>query len=184
MKLPHRSSARGRDGVSVQALSIRVALAATAVVGIAYVFISVIALVAVSNNLTAEVDQHLNQSLNLAADFRQQPGGLPDGGPAVPGFDPTHQDPRGVPVVLWVVGSDGTAIGQGYNAPALPSADTGVTAPTTASIGGVEYRVAGRSIGAVRVVVGQSLDSVSQTTSTLLVAEIGIGLALVIFVFM
>jgi signal transduction histidine kinase len=182
MRLLRRSRLSKRGGVSIKAVSIRVALAATAVVGIAYVLISVVALVAVSGNLTDEVDRRLT-NLNLGPNL-SQPNMVPQNGPGGPGFDPTRQDPRSVPLVVWVVSSDGTVIDNTPNAPDLPVADHSVTAPATVSIGGVQYRVAGRTIGSVRVVVGQSLDSVSQTTSTLIVAEMGIGLALLIFVFL
>jgi signal transduction histidine kinase len=164
-------------------LSIRVAVAASAVVGIAYLLIAVFVAVVVSNNLTAEIDRHLAQALDVAGNLGQ-PGVLPGGGPAGPGFDPTHQDPRGLPVLLWKVSPDGTSAGQGLNDLALPPADQAVTEPATVSIGGVSYRVAGRSVGPTRLVVGQSLDSMSQTESTLMVAELGIGCTLLIFVFL
>jgi signal transduction histidine kinase len=181
-----RSRAGNQSGLSVQALSIRVALAATAIVGMAYILISVAAAAVVVTNLTNDVDRHLGDSLQLASNFGQ-PGGVPGAGPGQgqqPGFDPTHQDPRGVPVVLWVVGADGTAVAQGPTTLALPAADTAVTAPTTISIGGVDYRISGRTFGTTRVIVGQSLDGVAQTTSTLILAEVGIGVALLMFVFL
>jgi signal transduction histidine kinase len=184
MKLPHRSGAHGQVGLSVQTLSIRVALAATAIVGAAYLLIAISAAVVVSSNLTADIDQHLSQALNQGAGFGQ-PGGVPAGGPATPGFDPTHQDPRAAPVVLWTVTAGGTATSLVGNAPTLPTADQSVTAPITVSIDGVDYRLSGRTFGnGTRVVVGQSLDGVSQTMSALVESEIGIGLALLIFVFL
>lgn len=57
-------------------------------------------------------------------------------------------------------------------------------APTTVSIEGVDYRVAGRKVGQIRLVVGQSMDSVYQTESTLFLAELGIGCTLLLFVFL
>jgi signal transduction histidine kinase len=88
-------------------------------------------------------------------------------------------------VVLWTVSAGGTATSLVDNAPALPGADQSVTAPITVSIGGVDYRLAGRTFdNGMRVVVGQSLDGVSQTMSALVESEIGIGLALLIFVFL
>jgi signal transduction histidine kinase len=111
------------------------------------------------------------------------PGGLPDGGQGA-GFDPGRQDPRGLPVLLWKVSAAGTATGQGLNLVALPPADYSVSAPTTVSIGGVGYRLAGRAVGSERYVVGQALDNASNTASTLIVAEIGIGCALLIVVFL
>jgi signal transduction histidine kinase len=191
MKLPLRFAGRARSGArpdshagpSVQTLSIRVALAATAIVGAAYILLSVAATAVVVTNLTSDVDRHLDQSLQLAANFGQ-PGAGPDAGQGQPGFDPTHQDPRGLQIVLWTVGADGKVVPQGATTLPLPAAGAGVTAPATVSIGGVDYRITGRTFGTTRVIVGQSLDVVAQTTSTLILAEVGIGAALLIFVFL
>jgi signal transduction histidine kinase len=176
--------AEGSHGPSVGMLAVRVAMAASAVVGIAYLLIAVFVAIVVSNNLTTDVDRHLDQSLNVVGNIGG-PGGLSGGGAlGGPGFDPSRQDPRAVPVLLWVVKADGSAVGQGLNDLQLPAADRTVTAPTTVTIDGVSYRLAGRVAGTSRLVVGQSLDTVSQTTSTLIVAEFGIGCALLIFVFL
>jgi len=176
--------AEGPHGPSVGMLAVRVAMAASAVVGVAYLLIAVFVAIVVSNNLTADVDRHLDRSLNIVGGIGG-PGGLSDGSAlGGPGFDPSRQDPRAVPVLLWVVKADGTAAGQGLNNLQLPAADRAVTAPTTVTIDGVGYRIAGRVVGTTRLVVGQSLDTVSQTTSTLIVAELGIGCALLIFVFL
>jgi len=171
----------GPAGPSVGMLTIRVAMAAGAVVTVAYVLIAVVVAVIVMNDLTSEVDQHLNMALTGMANVNG-PAGIPDGGG--PGFDPTRQDPHALPVLLWRINDDGTATGQGLNSLVLPAADRSITTPTTVSIDGVSYRLAGQVVGDTRLVVGQSLDSVSQTESTLVVAEIGIGCALLIFVFL
>ena len=119
-------------GPSVGMLAVRVAMAASAVVAVAYLLIAVFVAIVVSNNLTADVDRHLDQSLNVVGN-NGGPGGLPDGGAlGGPGFDPSRQDPRAVPVLLWVVKADGSAAGQGLNDLQLPAADRAVTAPTTA----------------------------------------------------
>ncbi len=173
----------GPAGPSVAMLTIRVAMAAGAVVAVTYVLIAVVVAVIVMNDLTASVDQHLTQALNGMASI-DQPGGGAGGGLGGPGFDPTRQDPHALPVLLWRVDADGTATGQGLNSLELPAADSSVTTPTTVSIDGVSYRIAGQVVGDSRLVVGQSLDSASQAESTLIVAEIGIGCALLIFVFL
>ncbi|MGD0018964.1 MAG: HAMP domain-containing sensor histidine kinase [Candidatus Limnocylindrales bacterium] len=195
MKLFGRSRGRpddrpgeGHAGPSVAMLTIRVAMAASAIVGIAYLAIAVVVAVVVSGNLTADVDRHLVQALDVVVSADQpggQPGGLPDGGgQGGLGFDPKRQDPRGLPVLLWDVSADGTATGQGLNDLALPAEDRSVSAPTTVSIDGASYRVAGRVAGSQRYVVAQAMDSVSNTESTLIVAEFGIGCALLIVVFL
>ena len=184
MKLSREPRVEDHHGPSVGMLAVRVAMAAGAVVGVAYLLIAVVVAVVVSSNLTADVDRHLAQSLDIVGETGG-PAGLPEGGPlGGPGFDPSRQDPRGLPVLLWVVKPDGTAVGQGLNDLQLPAEDVAVTAPATVTIDGVSYRIAGRRVGTSRLVVGQSLDTVSQTTSTLIVAEFGIGCALLIFVFL
>ena len=174
---------RGQAGPSVGILSIRVAMAASALVAVAYLVIAVVVGVVVSNNLTSELDAHLAQALQVSSNSGSG-GAIGDNPFGGPGFDPSHQDPRGIPVLLWVVGADGSAAEQGLNRLALPTADRSVTAPTTVSIDGVSYRLAGQTVGPTRLIVGQSMDSVSQTMSTLIVAEFGIGCALLIFVFL
>jgi signal transduction histidine kinase len=164
-------------------LTIRVAMAASAVVGIAYLIIAVSVAVVASNNLMAEVDRHLIQSLDLSVTLGQ-PGGQVPGGQSGQGFDPTRQDPRGLPVLLWKVSADGTATGQGSPVLVLPAEDLSVTEPTTVTIDGASYRLAGKTVGSDRFIVAQALDSVSQAESTLIVAEIGIGCALMIVVFL
>ena len=55
--------------------------------------------------------------------------------------------------------------------------------PQTATVGGIEVRIAGRAAGDDYVVVAQTLDGVAQAQSTLLVAELLIGPILLIAVF-
>ena len=173
-------------GPSVAMLTIRVAMAASAVVGIAYLVIAVSVAVVASNNLMAEVDRHLTQSLDLSVTLGQTGGQVPggQGGQGGSGFDPARQDPRGLPVLLWKVSPDGTATGQGSPVLVLPAEDLSVAEPTTVTIEGASYRLAGKTVGSDRFIVAQALDSVSQTESTLIVAEIGIGCALLIVVFL
>jgi len=181
---PGRPGADGHHGPSVPMLIVRVAMAASAVVGVAYLLIAVTVAVVVSSNLTSDIDRNLVGALDTASGTGV-PGGLPGGGgPGNLGFDPTRQDPHALPVLLWQVNADGTAVGQGLNDLVLPAADRSVTSPTTVSIDGVSYRIVGRPIGSGRLVVGQSMDSATQTESTLIVAEVGIGCALLIFVFL
>ena len=169
-------------GPSVRRLSIRVALAATAIVGVAYLVIAAAVAVVITNNLTAEVDGHLQQALVQMSDAGGQgPGGPPlDHNP----FDPSKQDPRALPVLVWYVGADGAVAAQGLTNLELPVADANVGSPTSVTINGATYRLAGASAATGRVVVGQSMDTVAATQSTLVVAEVGIGLALLVAVFL
>jgi signal transduction histidine kinase len=66
----------------------------------------------------------------------------------------------------------------------LPSAYRHVVGPETVSISGVDVRIQGASRGSDYVVVGLTMDTIAQTESTLIVAEFGIGCALLIVVFL
>jgi signal transduction histidine kinase len=66
----------------------------------------------------------------------------------------------------------------------LPSAYWHVSGPQTVTISGVAVRIEGAARGGDYVVVGETMEGVSQTMSTLIVAELGIGCALLIFVFL
>lgn len=179
-----RRPGREDSGPSVQTVTIRVAMAAAAIVGAAYLVIAVVVAVVVQGNLTADVDRHLVAALDGVA-------GIGPGGPEVgqsgqggPGFDPGRQDPRDVPLLLWEVGKEGTAVAQGINALDLPDEYASVAGPTTVSIDGTSYRIAGRTTAAGTFVVGQSMEGVEQTEETLVTAELGIGCTLLIVVFL
>ena len=170
--------ARGLEGPSVRTLSTRVALAAAAIVGVAYLVIAGVVAMAVTNNLTSDLDHRLTDVLHGVS----APGAKPDG--PLPGFDPGHVDPRGLPVLAWQVDAAGNSAPIGLAELALPAEDRQVTDPVTVKIDGASYRLTGVSLGNGRLIVGQSTDSISQTQSTLVVAEFGIGCALLIFVFL
>jgi signal transduction histidine kinase len=169
---------RGLQGPSVRTLSIRVALAAAGIVGVAYLLIATIVAVAVTNTMTSDLDHRLTDVLHQVS-----PQGGPPAGP-FGGFDPGHVDPRGLPVLAWRVDTAGTATPMGLAELALPAEDRDVTDPVTVGIDGGSYRIAGVSFGGGRLVVGQSTGSISQTQSTLIAAELGIGSALLLFVFL
>jgi signal transduction histidine kinase len=162
-------------GPSVAALTVRVALAATGIVGVAFLVIATIVAIVVSDRLTADVDQNLSTVLAQVRDSGARIG---------PGFDPSRQDPRRIPVLAWTVDRSGTARAVGLTELALPSGNGGVTTPVTVSIDGASYRIAGIAIDNGRYVVGQALDGVDGTRTTLIVAEAGIGLTLLVVVFL
>jgi signal transduction histidine kinase len=163
-------------GPSVRALSIRVAVAAAAIVGVAYLVIAVVVAIAVTNNLTAEVDQRLDRALSGVPD-RSLPD-LPFGEPGEFGR------PFGAPTLMWRISPSGSMVSLNTSDIELPLQYWHVRGPQTVSISGVEVRIAGESRGADYVVVGESMEGVSQTRSALIVAEIGIGAALLAFVFL
>jgi signal transduction histidine kinase len=157
-------------------LTIRVAVAASAVIAVAYLIIAVVVAVAVSNNLVAQIDRQLGQAL---APVPVQPGAGQPFGPAG-----TPDRPFGPPVLMWRIGVGGSIQSLNTSNVELPAAYWHVTGPETVKLSGVDVRIEGAARGDDYVVVGQSMDSVSQTMSTLIVAEFGIGCALLIFVFL
>lgn len=167
-------------GPSIPRLTLRVALAATLVVGLAYVVIAVAVASAVRANLYAEVDHNLTESLEFVIRGEQPGGPAWQGGRII---DPDRLDPRGVPVLLWRVTPAGVPVAQGLNEVELPPEAVNVKAPITIVIDGTSYRIAGRNTPPGRLIAGQSLDGAEHTFQTLVTSEIGIGLALLAFVF-
>lgn len=160
---------------SVRRTSIRVALAATAVVAIAYFAVAVAVVLIVQRNLTDQIDQRIVGSF---ARVPHEPLGT-DGGYEAPPPDRFG----GAPVILWSVESDGTVRTSPSN-PALPAQYTTVRAPVTAEISGVDLRIAGQKVGDDWLVIGQSLDSVSETRGTVVLAELVIAPLLLGVVFL
>ena len=145
--------------------SIRVALAATVVVGVVYLLIGAAVATFASVTLTADIDARLTQA------FERVPPDLPalppDGEPpSGPARDPGR--PYGLRFQIWFVAGDGT-VTTGENSPDLPSGLVEVTNPVTATVDGTEMRVAGQDVLGGRVVVAQSIEQVHDAQRTLLV---------------
>jgi two-component system sensor histidine kinase CiaH len=160
---------------SVRRTSIRVALSATAVVAIAYFAVAVAVVLLVQRNLTDQIDQR------IASSFVRLPHSGPQSGG--PYEAPPPDRLGGAPVILWEVHSDGHVETQTTNA-VLPAAYTTVTQPTTATIGGVDMRLAGRPVGDDYIVIGQSLEPVNETRGTVILAELVIAPLLLGIVFL
>jgi two-component system, OmpR family, sensor histidine kinase CiaH len=163
----------------VRGLSIRVALAATGVVAVAYLVIAAAVVFLVTQNLTAQIDDRLTRSLSHVP---HEP--FPGGG----GFEPPPSDrPFGPTTLVWTIKSDGTVVA-GTDIPALPAEYQAVTSPQTVTIDGTEMRIAGASAGGPQtgdhVVVGQTLDTVNEAQSTVIRAELIIGPILLVIVFL
>jgi signal transduction histidine kinase len=143
--------------------SIRVALAATAVVAVAYFAVSVAVVLIVQRNLIDQIDQR------IASSFVRVPhgGGSDDGHYEAPAPDRLG----GAPLILWSVDRSGTIQTDLAN-PALPAGYATVRDPLTATIGGYELRLAGRPVGDDWIVIGQSLEPVSESRGTLILAEL------------
>jgi two-component system, OmpR family, sensor histidine kinase CiaH len=145
---------------AVRRQSIRVALAATLVVGVGYLLIGIAVATFASVTLTSDIDRRLVQAFD-----RVPPGGAPgvppaDGQPQGPGRDPGR--PYGLRFQVWFVAADGT-VQTGDNSPDLPAALTAVTGPQTAVIDGTSMRVAGQDTATGRIIVAQSLELVDDT---------------------
>jgi signal transduction histidine kinase len=166
----------------VRRQSIRVALTATSIVAIVYFVVAVAVVAIVGRNLTAQIDASLSDALNrsLSQPF---PGGGGGGGGGGGYFEPPNSSrPGGLPFLTWTVQSNGTVYAPPSN-PTLPTAYASVTDPETATIGGIDMRIAGAAAGDDHIVVAQNLDSVSQAQSTLILAELLIGPILLLVVF-
>ena len=163
------------SATNVRASSIRVALAATGVVAIVYLAVSIAVVMLVTRVLTDQIDQRITASfVRLPHD-----DGAPSGGP----YDPPPADRLGgAPILLWQVESNGSVRTATTN-PALPAELATVVGPATASVGGVDLRLAGRQVGDDWVIVGQSLEPVYDTRSTVILAELLIAPILLAAVF-
>ncbi len=165
---------------TVRSAAVRVALAAAAVVGIAYLVVCVAIVALVTNNLTGQIDARLVDNLRH---IQQEPGPGPDHG----GFEapaPNHPaEGLGPLLLIWTINADGT-----INASAPDWSLTGearrVSTPTTVSIDETDVRLAGTAVGDRYVVVGQTLADVSRAQSTLIVVEIALAPALLLIVFL
>jgi two-component system, OmpR family, sensor histidine kinase CiaH len=166
----------------VRRQSIRVALTAAAIVAVVYFAVSVAVVAIVGRNLTAQIDGSLADALRRSLSQPSPGFGGGNGGGGGYFEPPDSSRPGGLPFLTWTIRSDGTVFAPPSN-PSLPAADQLVTGPETASIGGIDMRLAGATAGDDRVVVAQNLDSVSQAQSTLILAELLIGPILLLVVF-
>ena len=168
-------AARAARAEGVRGASIRVALLATALVAVVYLVIGAAVVLLVTHDLTQQIDDRLVASLSHIGD---EPGGPPDSGYGAP-----PPDRFGPATLVWTIHANGTI--QATNAEAvLPTVAYHATTPQTVMVGDVALRVAGGVAGDDYVVVGQTLDTVSQATSTILLAEVLIAPVLLIVVFL
>jgi signal transduction histidine kinase len=161
---------------AVRNLSIRVALAATGVVAVAYLLIAAAVVLFATATLTAQVDGRLAQSFTRLPPAGFQPGG----GPADPGHDPGR--PFDAPFLAWTIRQDGT-IAATASTPDLPAELVTVSSPQTATIGGTPFRVAGRQVGTSYVVVAQAMNQVTDAQATIILGELIIAPILLGLVF-
>jgi signal transduction histidine kinase len=162
----------------VRAASIRVALGATALVAVMYLVVAVGVFVIVTNTLTSQLDARLARDLE-----RTLAGPATGTPPPDAGFEPPEPDrPFGPPVLVWTVLPDGTVVSSTSGAD-LPADAVDVTTPETITVGGEEVRVTGGTSGDNHVIVGQRTAEVTATQQVVLLAEVIIGLVLLVLVF-
>lgn len=174
---------RRLDRVNVAAL--RVALISTGITVVVFAVISAIIVMYVSTTLTAQVDSRLQavltgvensvasgQRVTILPCSAQDPSSAPD--PASTRYGPQ--------LLSWVVEPSGGQEACDQSTP-LPVACQSIAGPTTLTIHGIAFRVTGSAVGGGYVVVGQTLESVSQAQSTIITAEIIVGGVLLVVVF-
>jgi signal transduction histidine kinase len=162
---------------AVRRQSIRVALGATAVVGLVYLVVAAGVVAFTTRDLTAQIDGRLVDS------FRRLPpdGDRPRDLPLDPGRDPDR--PLGLPLLVWTVRSDGTVLSS-PTTPELPASLVSVTSPVTATVDGTQVRIAGSSVGDDRVIVAQAMDLVGDAQRTIILGELLIAPILLVSVFL
>lgn len=161
--------------LGVRRQAIRVALGATLVVAVAYLAVSVAVVTVVTRDLTAQVDRRLDEALERVPIGRE---------PIDEPFErPPGDRPFGPPTLIWAMTPDGHVLTDAET-PALPEQYETVVGPVTASIDGTELRLQGAQMGIFYVVVGQSLEGVSDARSTIVLAEVLIAPVLLLAVFL
>jgi signal transduction histidine kinase len=164
----------------VRRRSIRVALAATGIVAVAYVAVAAGVVAFTTRQLTAQIDARLTASFaRLPVDGGD--GDPPPGGHYDPGGDPDR--PFGAPLLAWTI-DEGDQVHGLPNAPSLPEDLYDVGEPTTAVVAGTELRLAGTRVGDDRVVVAQSMEQVSDAQRTIVFGELIIAPVLLGTVFL
>jgi signal transduction histidine kinase len=154
--------------------TIKVALTATLVVGVAWAVIALAVVAFATADLTSQIDSRLQGSFTR----------LPPSSAPLPPFQPSNGARPFSPLVfIWQVASDGT-VTKNDSTPDLPTELVGVTDPQGATIDGVPVRVAGHELGDQRVVVAQSLEPVTDTQRTILVGALVITPFLLAAVFL
>ena len=158
----------------------RVALAATGIVGAAYLLIAVAVVLIVTHNLTSAVDATLSQSLASMAAQRASPQG--------PFAGPRGGNPYEAVVLWWMYHPDGNFDDSSPVAKAnnlvLPVPATSVQGPQQLVMSGTDFRVEGGRVGDDWAVVGQSMSSIDQARSNLIQTELLIGPVLLLVVFL
>ena len=161
----------------VRAASVRVALAATGLVAAGYLLIAIAVVFLATRDLTAQIDARLAESVSRAINAPAPPSGQ--------GFQPPSVGPRfGPQLLVWRITASGTVEATDQTA-VLPVQYRDITDPTTIALGDTSVRVRGAvAADGDHVIVGQSMATVSQAQSTVILAELGIAPVLLAIVFL
>jgi signal transduction histidine kinase len=160
----------------VRGRAIRTALVATLAVGIVYLVISVAVVAFVTSSLTDQIDARLLRAL-------EHPESPPP--PVDEPFEPPPGDrPYGPRLLVWGITADGTIYKNDLDNPDLPVESQRVSAPTTATIDGTPMRLVGQPVDVDWIVIGQTLDAVSDARATIVRGELLIAPVLLLAVFL
>jgi signal transduction histidine kinase len=150
----------------------RTATIAAAMIGVGVAAVLVATDLLVAHNLTAAVDQRLEQRIGDVV--RHPPSTITEAAPDND-FD--------APLLTWVIPAGGHCRPIGA-APLLPSSLCSTTSPISATIAGTSFRLTGVQItGGEHVVVAASLAPAAHQMGILMLAEVIVGPFLVVFVF-
>ncbi|MFN2582020.1 MAG: sensor histidine kinase [Candidatus Dormibacteria bacterium] len=159
---PQRSAARRH--------ALRVAVMATAAVAAALTVLCASVDLVVQHNLHASAENKLNAAITqLHAEASHKPFTEPD-------FDD--------PLVGWQLDARRVVTTSSPGAPPLPATARTVTKPESIAINGTQFLVAGVDVSSGRIVVGESLTSVSRALQTIVIAEVSLGPVLLVVIFL
>ena len=159
----------------LQRQSLLVALAAAAIVAVAYLAIAVGVYAITSANLVGQMDERI---LSGVGSIRHDPRPAPPGG-----YDPERKKAFGPVLYVWTIHPDGATFSNYADSPRLPVDPRSITVPRTLYVAGTNLRVAGEQVGARYVVAGESMEAIEETQSTLAVAMLAIAPFLLAAVF-
>ncbi len=174
-------------GQGFHRLPLRVAAITTVIVGVGYLIAAAAVLFISNSNLVAAVDGRLGRQLAV---IQSQPGLIDE---VAAGASDADLDNDGdarrfeAPLLVWLLGPGNSSYQTDASA-TLPAELTGVAGPTSATIGGVQMRLAGGPVstpnGSAWVVIAQSLGDATNATNTLMLAELLTAPALLLLVFL
>ena len=165
-----------------RAHAVKVALAATAVVGAAAIVVAVSFNVLVGRHLLAGVDDRLSQRLAHVSGARPTPATGPES-TIPPSVDVRSDgDLDDVPLFLWHVAADGTATPLTAGAPALPNRHW-TDGPVSLPVGGTNFRLDAVPSGPGWLVAGEGVGDQTRVGTEVLVAELILGSLLLVVTF-